>query len=263
MTILVTEPPIGTIPHRTLANRFAVDDGTLALHLPLAARRIGTIGLSILQTMGKDLSVTGGNSVRNEEHVKYTPVWTAAHGITHTSVLDGQRVTAAMAGHLRALLGPTTQIVAVCESGTARRTHRLLNRDGAPAEHMDWDTYLAQHPTRTAPEPSDGPPDGYTFANLPTVDFLVFRHTARQINTADAFASIDKDYVNAYRAATEIEPDIDAVLAHLDTITWPAHSTAPILVAIKATQAALFRRGWLLRARSDALKRRGFDAVSL
>lgn len=102
-------------------------------------------------------------------------------------------------------------------------------------------------------ESSDGPPDGYTFANLPTVDFLVFRHTARQINTPSVFAGIDRDYVNAYRAATDVEPNIDAVLAHLDTITWPAHTTAPILVAIKATQAALFRRGWILRARSDAL----------
>lgn len=145
------------------------------------------------------------------------------------------------------------QIVAVCESGTSRRTHRLLNRDGAPAEHLDWDTYISEHPTRPATDEPDGPPDGYTFDNLPTVDFLVFRHTVRRTNTAEVFAAIDRDYVNAYRAATTLAPGIDAILAHLDTITWPANSTAPILVAIKATQAALFQRGWLLRARSDQL----------
>lgn len=252
MSILVTEPPIGTIPHRALANRFDLDTGGLALHLPLEARRIGPIGLAILQAMGKDLTVTGGNAVRNDEHTRYAPVWSAAHGIRHVAVLDGQRVTAAMAHHLRALLGPDTEIVAVCESGTARRTHRLLNRDGADAHALDWDQFLTAHPVQ-APPTTTGPDRRYTMGHLPSVDFLAFRHTARQVNTADVFAAIDADYVTAYKAATTIDPDIDAVLAHLDETTWTATSTAPILVAIKATQAALFRRGWLLRARPDQL----------
>jgi hypothetical protein len=254
MTIYVTEAPTGTIPHRTLANRFSLDAGSLVLHLPPEARRAGAIGLSILQTMGKDLKVTGGHAVRNDEHVKYPPLWAKAHGLTHASVLDGQRVTAAMAAHLRTLLGPDAQIVAVCETSTARRAHRLLNRDGADAEHLDWDAYLAEHPVLDVDGQADGAlPDGYAFVHLPAVDFLVFRHTARVLNTPEVFADIDRDYVHAYKAATTIKPDIDSVLAHLDEITWPAHSTAPILVAIKATQAALLSRGWLLRARSDQL----------
>lgn len=252
MSILVTEPPIGTIPHGALANRFGLDTGGLALHLPLEARRIGPIGLAILQAMGKDLTVTGGNAVRNDEHTRYAPVWASAHNLRNVAVLDGQRVTAAMAQHLRTLLGSSTEIVAVCESGTARRTVRLLNRDGADAHPLDWDDYVADHPVQTPPAGSR-PEHRYAMDHVPPVDFLLFRHTARQANTADVFAAINADYTTAYKAATTVTPDIDAVLAHLDETTWTAISTAPIVVAIKATQAALFHRGWILRARSDQL----------
>lgn len=252
MTILITEPPVGTVPHRAIHNRFHLDTGGLAIHFLLDDRRIGPMGLTILQAMGKDLRVTGGRTIRNEEHVRYAPIWAQAHRLQTAAVLDGQRLTAAMVRHLRALLTDSPEIVAVCESGTARRTNRLLNRDGATATLLDWDAFLAAHPTHEPP--SDSEPDNpYRMEHLPSVDFLVFRHTARLANTPDVFHAIDADYTAAYRAAKTLTPSLDAVLTHLDEITWHANSTAPILVAIRATQAALFRRGWLLRARADLL----------
>ncbi|TPG17055.1 hypothetical protein [Pedococcus bigeumensis] len=253
MTILVTEPPVGTIPHLSVAGRFHIDNGSLAVNLPPDVRRIGIIALTILETMGKDLRVTGGNAVRNEEHIKYAPIWVAAHGLDRIAVLNGQRVTAAMAGHLRTLFGQHAQIIAVCESGTSRRTLRLLKRDGAAATTLDWDDFLTSNPVRQQQAPTEAPTDGYTLDDLPHVDFLVFRHTAQTITTPAMFATIDKDYTTAFKAATQIEPNLETVLDDIARITWNAHSTASILVTVKAFQAALFRRGWLLRARADQL----------
>jgi hypothetical protein len=249
--IHLTEAPNGTIPHRDLADRFDLDWGTLALHLKLEDRRIGPIALTLLETMGKTLQVTGGNAVRTVEHVAHAPIWARAHNLTTVAVLDAQNLTVAMVRHLNTLL-PDVTLVGVCDHGTYDTAHRVLQWGGGTVHPLPWDQFDQDHPHRPAPT-LPPPTDGYTMADLPHVDFLMFRHTARQLNDADRFTAIDEHYRDAYTAAHTVEPTIDAVIAHLDTITWPAHTTAPVVVAVRATQAALFKRGWLLRVRTDQL----------
>lgn len=104
-------------------------------------------------------------------------------------------------------------------------------------------------------------------AHLPTCDFLLFRHTARVQNTSATFAAIDADYRNAYKQALDLvdhtggsksgateesnELSLDTVVAHLAHVTRDATSTAPLMVALRATQSALLTRGWLLGAHQD------------
>lgn len=251
MTIYLTEAPASVIPHRDLANRFDIEHSTLALHLKLEDRRIGPMALTLLDTMGKTLQVTGGNAVRTVEHVTYAPIWAKAHNLTTVIVLDAQTLTTAMVRHLNDLL-PNVRLVGVCDHGTADLARRVLQWDDGIVHTLPWANLDAQYP-QMAPPPEAAPSDGYTVDDLPHVDFLTFRHTCRILNTPERITAIDRDYVSAFQAAATIPPTESDVIRHLDQITWPAHTTAPIVVAVRATQAALFQRGWLLKVRTDQL----------
>lgn len=101
------------------------------------------------------------------------------------------------------------------------------------------------------PDPEPLPEPNYTMDHLPTDDFLLFRHHARTLNNPDRFAAIDADYQAAYQAALTVEPDLDRVVAMLAEVTRDATVTAPLMVALRAAQAALLTRGWLLGAHQD------------
>ena len=250
MTIHLTEAPAGVIPHRNIADRFSLDRGTLALNLKMDDRRIGPIALTLLQAMGKRLDVTGGYSVRQVEHIDYAPIWAQAHNLTDVAILDAQRLTPAMVRHLHTLL-PNVRLTGICEPGTVRRATATLRWEAGQVIPLPWDKFMHAHPE--LPKMQDEPTDPYCIDDLPHVDFLTFRATVRNLSTPNVFEAIDNDYRRAYRAASTIEPTLDTVIAHLDATTWEAHTTAPLIVAIRATQAALFARGWLLKVRTDQM----------
>ena len=252
--IHLTEAPTGFVAHATLANRTNPDDGTLLLHLSMTDRRIGEIALTLLQALGKSLQVTGGNTVRTAEHTQYAPLWAVAHRLTEVLVLDAQRLTAAMVRHLRTLLGNDVRLVGYANPAPRPEYRRAITAEGVTTTTITWEDLLVAHPP-TRPTGTTPRADGYSLDHLPLVDFLVFRDTARRLNTPATFAAIDTDYRTAYTAAATVNPDVHAVIAHLDQSTAATSSTAPILVAIRATQAALFRRGWLLQAHPDPAPR--------
>jgi hypothetical protein len=254
MTVHITEAPTGTIPHRVLAGRIHVDRQTLLVQFPPREKRPGGVALDLLQAMEKDFRVVGANSVRNDEHRTFAPMWARAHEITTVAVLDAQQTHPRVIGWLLDLLPATTTTVLVCEPGhAAATTHRFRNAGIAPTP-LDWDTWLAEHKEPPISIATIGALDeGYGLDHLPKCDVLTFRYACRELNTTNRFEAIDSDYVRVYQAAMGVMPDEAAVIAHLDGITAAASSTAAMLVAIRATQSAFFARGHLLRAHPDRL----------
>lgn len=250
MTIHLTEVPDGVIPHRTIAHRFDLDRRTLSLNLKMDDRRIGPMALTLLQTMGKRLDVTGGYSVRQVEHVEYAPFWSQAHDLTDVAVLNAQSLTSAMVRHLHQLL-PGVRLTGISEPGTGRRTTATLRWESGEVIPLPWDEFDQAHPR--LPLVDEVVTEPYGISDLPYVDFLTFRATTRALSTPQVFAAVDADYRRAYQAATSVEPSLDALIEHLDAVTWEARTTAPLVVAIRATQAALFARGWLMKVRTDQL----------
>lgn len=258
MSILITEAPVGTIPHRALAGCMHPDRQTLLVQFSPHEKRPGGVALDLLQAMGKDFRVVGANSVRNDEHRLFAPMWARAHEITTVAVLDAQQTQPRVVRWLTDLLPATTTTVLVCEPGhAAAATHRFRGA-GIDATPLDWGTVLDEHEEMPRPGTTDGDregdgDEGYSLDHLPKCDFLTFRYACRELNTAERFQEIDTDYVRVYRAAQALTPDEPSVIAHLDEMTATATSTAAMLVAIRATQSALFARGHLLRAHPDRL----------
>ena len=144
---------------------------------------------------------------------------------------------------------PVEAVTFVCEPGGYARTRAAIHAAGITTTRLPWDDLLARLPL--VPDPVPLPEPDYTMDHLPAVDFLLFRHQARTLNTPERFAAIDADYRTAYQAALDVEPDLDTVVAMIADVTRHATVTAPIMVALRATQAALFTRGWLLGAHQD------------
>jgi len=254
MTFQITEAPEGTIPHRVLADRIHPDRRALLVQFSPNEKRPGGVALDLLQAMGKDFRVVGANSVRNDEHRLYAPMWATAHGITTVAVLDAQQTHPRVLAWLLDLLPAATTTVLVCEPGHAGATTHRFRQAGFNPAPLDWNTWLDQHKQAPVSLENPGALDAdYSLDHLPKCDFLTFRYACRELNTSDRFQQIDHDYVRVYRAAQAVEPNESAVISHLDAMTATATSTASMLVAIRATQSALFSRGHLLRAHPDRL----------
>ncbi|MGY1615909.1 hypothetical protein ACI797_04135 [Geodermatophilus sp. SYSU D00691] len=254
MTISITEAPPGTIPHVALANRFSLDRRSLLLHLAPTNTAPGSIALTLLQSMGKQVRITGGNTVRTDEHRTYAPLWARAHGITQVALLDAQQARPATITAVLDLLPPGTDVVLVCEYGHEKATRTRLRRADLAVQTLDWETWHAGLPDGSDEYVGSAPnTPGYELDHLPLVDFLTFRYTSRDLNTPDRFAAIDADYVRVYYQALTVAPDEASVINHLDRSTVQATSTAPMLVAIRASQSAFFARGYFLQAHSDRL----------
>lgn len=251
MTLAIAEAPLGTIPHRELANRFDIDRGSLLLHLAVNEISPGAIALTLLQAMGKDLRVTGGHSVRTDEHRTYAPIWAGAHNLTVVALLDAQQLRPAAIQRARGMLPHDTTLTLVCEPGQRERTRRRLQRYNLVSEPVEWADWLSAHPT--VPQEERSTTDHYGLDHLPLADFLTFRHACRALNGSERFTAIDADYRRTYNAATAVPATTGAVIDHLADVTTDATSTAPMLVALRATQAAFFARGHLLHAHTDRI----------
>lgn len=251
--LLVTEPPADAVPSAHFVHRFDPSRGSVLIRLSPTDRTVGAAALTLLQALGKNLLITGALAVRNEEHRLYTPVWLEAMDIQTVVVAHAHTLRGDVLRHLRSLMPSSVQnLVLIAEPGRTQRVLSTLSRypDAHPVV-VPWSQVTAEHP-KVVPPPTVTE-DAYTLEHLPHVDFLLFRDASRRLNTAERFAAIDADYVRVYRDGHEVDPDLRAILDHLVQVSASAYTTAPLLVAVRATQAALFKRGWLLRAHPDKL----------
>lgn len=78
---------------------------------------------------------------------------------------------------------------------------------------------------------------------LPTVGFPMFRHWCRQLLRADDFRTVDRWYLDAYRAASAVAPEDRQAAGELAAAQLAAGSRSETITRLRAIQAAWFRAG--------------------
>lgn len=255
-SVYLASPPENTSPVSSLSGRFDRFQGAIPILIRPAdknRRRITTknVNLSLFHALGKDLRTVGSYAAETLALRQQTQAWLHAYN-THTAVIfDGHFLTDAVMRDLIDYLTPVTRVVFACEPGQAEHIRKTLANTGTHATDTDWNTLQGWLPTPGSAYRPATPPPAYTLDDLPRSDFLTFRHDARRLNEPRTWEAIDQDYRAAYKRALDVELDLADIIRTLAHTTAEATSTGPLLVALRATQAALLTRGTLLAAHAD------------
>lgn len=267
MRAFITEAPAPN-PPALLRDAFSREAGTFALFVPPAGtvrnkQTRKTLGIPFFDCLGKNLGLVGAYTVTTPEFRHQIEHWFSAYNARHLVVFNGDALAKGGVEAVLEYAAPVPQVTFVAEPGQHEKVRRAVQAAEVPVSRLAWDDLLNALPdlpqshrtigpnARTASAVPGETPVPYEMGHLPTVDFLLFRHQARTLNTPERFAAIDADYRAAYKAALDFEPEQAAVIAGIAEVTREATSTAPIMVALRATQAALLTRGWLLAAHPD------------
>lgn len=253
MDVFISESPTGN-PPALLKGRFSPHAGTFALLVGPAEkartkRTRKTISIPFFHCLGKNLRTVGSYTGQSSEFRAQIQHWFAAYDAQHLVVFNAAALYPATMAAVFEYAATVPTITFVCEPGAYERTRAAVHAAGVTTTRLDWEDLTDRLPVIA--EPAQVVQPGYDLSHLPVTDFLLFRHGARTLNTPERFAAIDTDYRAAYTAALTIEPDLDTVVATLAKVTRHATVTAPIMVSMRATQAALLTRGWLLTAHQD------------
>lgn len=222
------------------------DGGVLAVRVPPGLLRGLALGGELLTGLGKDATHDG---VRHHttDVWRHLRAWMLAHPI--------RDVVLASAEHAR-----PTHLVSIAEIVAAAGARLWLHTDGPASKSLElplaaWAgeprpverlaTHLASR--RLAPAPAARAAD--PFPAVPRVDFPTFRAACRDLLSPPDFARVDARYIAAFARAAErlADPTPDAVGTYLRTELGACASADEVLVVLRATQAALFRAGWLLQ----------------
>ncbi|MDN4161130.1 hypothetical protein [Nocardioides abyssi] len=259
MRVLITQSPSGNAP-ALLRGRFSPDHGTFALLIGAAEKVRGkrtrkTVTIPFFHALGKNLRTVGSYTTQTSQFRAQIQHWFAAYNARDLVVFNGSVLYPATMAAVFEYAATVGQVTFVAEPGEYERTRDAVRAAGMRPEHLDWDVLLDRLPVVPGPAPVEEP--DYTMDHLPICDFLLFRHQARVLNEPARFAAIDADYRAAYTAALNLDPgddsdlELDTVVSLLARVTRHATTTAPLMVALRATQAALLTRGWLLGAHQD------------
>ncbi|NYD40023.1 hypothetical protein [Nocardioides panaciterrulae] len=253
MKVYVSELPSGN-PPALLRGRFSAEHGTFALLIGAAEKVRGkrtrkTVSIPFFHCLGKNLGTVGSYTGQTSEFRSQIQHWFTAYDARHLTVFNGDVLFPATMQAVFEYAATVPEVTFVCEPGGYERTRAAVLAAGVTPEQLAWDDLLDRLPPVPDSEPLPEP--AYGMEHLPTVDFLLFRHHARTLNEPQRFTAIDANYRAAYAAATTVEPNLDSIVAMLAEVTRTATDTAPIMVALRATQVALLTRGWLLNAHQD------------
>jgi hypothetical protein len=261
ITVHITESPPGTSPIPLLRGRFAPEHGTFAVLIRPAEAVRGkrtrkTVAIPFFHALGKNLATVGSYTNQSSEFRSQIAHWFAAYDAQELVVFDAHAMFPATMAAIFEYAATVPRITFACEPGYGQRTRDAVHAAavtgvnlGVTSTWLDWDTLVDRLPV--APTVIAPPPAPYTMRHLPVCDFLLFRNQARLTNEPAVFDAIDDDYRRAYTAALDVEPTLDAVVTMVAAVTREATDTAPIMVALRATQVALLARGWLLTAHQD------------
>lgn len=253
MKVYISESPTVN-PPALLRGRFSPEHGAFALLIGAAEKVRGkrtrkTVSIPFFHCLGKNLGTVGSYTGQTSEFRAQIQHWFAAYDAHHLVVFNGEVLFPATMEAVFEYAATVPAVTFVCEPGGYEKTRAAVHAAGVTTTRLDWNDLLERLPL--VPEPQPLPEPAYDMRHLPAADFLLFRHQARILNTPEVFEAIDADYRTAYKHALDVHPDLDAVVAMLATVTSDATVTAPIMVSLRATQAALLTRGWLLNAHQD------------
>jgi hypothetical protein len=249
--LAITEPPTSVIPPEALAGRFAPTHHAVLFNLAdYESKSPGGLAIRVLRQIGKRTDLIGTRSIREQEHRIYLPLWVQSHRIRTAVLADAQRLRPWVVRTALELMPALDQMLLVTEPGHHDSVLAALRSYGLDPERLDWDDFTTAHPRLPTPVAGSAT---YGMEHLPNVDFLLFRDRCRADNTPDRFTAIDTDYRHAFHLASTVAPDERSVLNLLTEHVRDAVTTAQILVAVRATQRALFARGHLMQVHPDRL----------
>jgi len=255
-TVYLTTAPGNNVPVIALSGRFDRFQGALSVLIrpaDKARRRVTTKGLnlSLFHALGKDLRTVGSYAAETMSLRRQTQAWLAAYNVTDVVVFDGQFLTEAVMRDLLDYLDPVPRVTFACETNQTEVVRQALANHGSTVSDVPWHTFETWLPAAgSALAPADPTPT-YTLDDLPKSDFLTFRHDTRRLTDPDVWHAVDHDYRNTYKHALDITAALDDIIKMLAATTAGATTTGPVLVALRAAQAALFTRGVLLAVHID------------
>ena len=182
-------------------------------------------------------------------------IWLAAHRTRTVVCASPQPLKTATLEHLAGLCAAAgNDLRLACDTGHARRTTDRLGAVGATS--VGWDDAVAALPP-AAPHPAEPDPpdpaewDGRTA--LPRTDFTAFRDDCRRLLPPDQHAAVDALYAATARRVRDdpADPGEVAVYSSLGRDLDACATLDEALTVLRATQAGLFARGWLLTADTD------------
>ncbi len=248
--VLVTEAPEGTRPHALV--RHADPDLRTAF---LVARpddgRPSGPAQDILRALGVRDNVVAAKGT-SSEHSKLAVVWLAAHR-TRTVVVSSPQPLKddALREYAELSSAAGSDLLLVCDAGHARNTTNRLRCWGA--EQTTWDTAAGTLPPARAHAAVAATPDPVEWdrqVTLPRADFTLFRDACRRLLPPDRFGPVDTLYKQtAHRVLTDPRAPMQQHVFEELTAEFDRSPTLDhCITVLRATQAALFRRGWLLGA---------------
>jgi len=248
--VLVTEAPEGTRPHALVRHADPDLQTAFLVARPDDGRPSGP-AQDILRALGVRDEVVAAKGSPGEQS-KLAVVWLVAHR-TRTVVVSSPQ--ALKDGSLREYAELTTaagsDLLLACDTGHARSTAGRLECWGAT--RTVWDCAVAALPPirkDDADGPRVHPVEWDRQITLPRADFTLFRDACRRLLPHDRFEPLEVLYTQtARRVLTDPRPPLQH---HIFKDLTDEFDRSPTLnhcvTVLRATQAGLFRRGWLLGA---------------
>jgi hypothetical protein len=226
------------------------DAGVLAVRVPPGLVRGFALGGELLRGLGKDETLDGVRHHTNDVW-RHLRAWMLAHPIGDVLLYSAE--------HCR-----PTHLVSTAELVAAAGARLWLHTDGPPSKPLEpqmaawagqpqpFEQFAAFWKSRRLAPPALGDSrrdQAAPFPRVPREDFPTFRAACRDLLAPAEFARVDQRYVAAFRAAQQqlAEPTQEGVSGYLRGSVGVCASADELLIILRATQAALFRDGWLLR----------------
>lgn len=245
-TTAVTQAPEGSHPH--LLARFADQDLRTAFFVARPGP-YGKVDADLLGGLGVREDIAGRGN-KHEGDAANAVLWLTAHR-TSTVICSSPQVLSDDSLHrlARHVAAAGSRLLLACDHGHAAAT---AGRLGDPPV-VPWEQALAALPP---PEPdapyvaSTDPIEWDSRVGVPRSDWTVFRDDCRRLLPAERFEHVDRLYRETARRvlARPVEPTVDQVVDDLTADLDACGSLDDAVTVLRATQAGLFKRGWILGA---------------
>ncbi len=238
----------GVPPDLALWRRLAAlndpDTGRIAVSVRPGIRRGSWLGQDLLRCLGGRTDVTGAG--RNmDEGWAWLPAWFRGYHVRELLVLHAEIL-------LPRLLDPLLLLTASLDLDLWLLSERLsdeqaLHRQTWTTDTLSWSDLTWPWPARSHPDPPEEP-----FPAVPDADFVRFRAVARDTLSAESFLRVDRLYSAELARGLAFARDGSITKRScrdaLAALVARCRTLPEMTTALRALQAALFRKGWLLHA---------------
>ena len=267
---LVFDPEDHIDHHRALKAVHDLSAGRIVCELKGGRQNVTALAASVLTALGKDLDRRGNHkgSVLNWRRAE---VWLRAEGVRELVAIRAQSLDWRCIEHMANLAARVDCGLTLVFAGQSElEGPRLRSVSRFPFEVLDFARWATGHGAACAKKPArpdgdghghgdgdgDGDGDEKAFPPVPADDFTLFRASCRDHLNAGDFATVDSCWWAAFAAARAWVSaagalDEEVVSAYLRDRMTSVASYGEVLTTIRATQAALFHAGWLVKVNHE------------